>query len=78
MHEAGHSKPVLWINPEWWGGEGVESMFQEAEPHVHPWLIHVDVWQKSPQYCKVFSLQLKLKKKNKLKTLLSLNRKEIY
>ena len=22
MHEAGHSKPVLWANPEGWGGEG--------------------------------------------------------
>ena len=21
MHEAGHSKPVLWDNPEAWGGE---------------------------------------------------------
>ena len=28
--------------------------------HVHPWLIHVNVWQKPPQYCKVISLQLKL------------------
>ena len=27
--------------------------------HVHPWLIHVNVWQKPPQYCKVVSLQLK-------------------
>jgi len=23
--------------------------------HVHPWLIHVNVWQKPPQYCKVIS-----------------------
>jgi len=22
MHEAGHSKPVLWDNSEGWGGEG--------------------------------------------------------
>ena len=22
MPEAGHSKPVLWDNPEGWGGEG--------------------------------------------------------
>ena len=22
MHEAGHPKPVLWDNPEGWGGEG--------------------------------------------------------
>ena len=27
--------------------------------HVHPWLIHVDVWQKQLQYCKVISFQLK-------------------
>ena len=27
--------------------------------HVYPWLIHVNVWWKSPQYCKVLSLQLK-------------------
>ena len=24
------------------------------------WLIHVNVWQKPPQYCKVISVQLKL------------------
>ena len=30
--------------------------------HVHPWLIHVNVWQKPPQYCKIISLQLKFKK----------------
>ena len=29
--------------------------------HVHQWLIHVNVWQKPPQYCKVISLQLKKK-----------------
>ena len=37
----------------WEGGSGWRR-------HVHPWLIHVNVWQKSPQYCKVISLQLKL------------------
>ena len=26
--------------------------------HVNPWLIHVTVWQKPLQYCKVISLQL--------------------
>ena len=26
--------------------------------HVNPWLIHVNVWQKTLQYCKVISLQL--------------------
>ena len=33
--------------------------------HAHPWLIHVNVWQKTPQYCKIISLQLKLKKKKR-------------
>ena len=33
--------------------------------HVNPWLIHVDVWQKPLQYCKVISLQLiKINEKN--------------
>ena len=27
--------------------------------HVHPWLIHVNVWQKALKYCKVTCLQLK-------------------
>ena len=27
--------------------------------HVHLWLIHVNVWQKPLQYCKIISLQLK-------------------
>ena len=29
--------------------------------HVHPRLIHVSVWQKAPQYCKIISLHLKKK-----------------
>ena len=39
--------------------------------HVHPWLIHTNVFQKPPQYCKVISLQLK-KQINKQKTVLFL------
>ena len=31
--------------------------------HVNPLLIHVNVWQKPLQYCKVISLQLIKKKK---------------
>ena len=27
--------------------------------HEHTWLIHVNVWQKPLQYCKLISLQLK-------------------
>ena len=46
----------------WEGGSGWGT-------HVNPWLIHVNVWQKPLQYCKVISLQLikineKKKKKN--------------
>ena len=34
--------------------------------HVNPWLIHVSIWQKPLQYCKVISLQLiKINEKKK-------------
>ena len=36
--------------------------------HGHPWLIHVNVWQKPPRYCKVISFQLKKKNKNRAGT----------
>ena len=36
----------------WEGGSGLGA-------HVNPWLIHINVWQKSLQYSKVISLQLK-------------------
>ena len=42
MYEAGHSKPVLWDNPEGWGVEGGGRGFGTGVP------IHVDVWQKPP------------------------------
>ena len=36
--------------------------------HVNPWLIHVNVWQKPLQYCKVISLQIiKINEKRKRK-----------
>ena len=64
MYEAGHSKLVLWDNPEGWG-EGDRKEVQDLGTRVHPWLIHVDVWPKLPQYCKVISLKLnKLIKRN--------------
>ena len=59
MHEAGHPKPVLWDDPEGWGGVGGGSMVQDVGTHVYPWLIHVDIWQNPPQYCRVISLQFK-------------------
>ena len=65
MHEAGHPKLVLWDSPEGWDGEGCGRGVQDGGTHVHPWLIHVDIWQKPPQYYKVISLQFKKKKKKK-------------
>ena len=35
----------------WEGGSGWGT-------HVNSWLIHINVWQKPLQYCKVISLQL--------------------
>ena len=51
MHEAGHSKLVLWDSPEGWGGEEREGGVQDRGTHVYLWLIHVNVWHNPPQYC---------------------------
>ena len=58
---------VHWDDPEGWDGMGrkVEGGLGWGT-HVNPWLIHVNVWQKPLQYCKVISLQLiKINEKNK-------------
>ena len=52
MHETLHSGLVQWDDPEGWDGKGGSGW----GTHVHPWMIHVNVWQKPPQYCKVISL----------------------
>ena len=57
-HEAGHSKLVLWDNPEGWGGEGSGRGIQDGGTHVHPWLTPVNVWQKPPQYYKVVKVKV--------------------
>ena len=45
-----------------WGGRWEGALGWGT--HVNPWLIHVNVWQKALQYCKVISLQLiKIKEK---------------
>ena len=44
---------IGWVG-RWEGGSGLGT-------HVHPWLIHVNIWQKPLQYCKVISLQFKKK-----------------
>ena len=46
----GRPRRIGWRG-RWEGGSGWGA-------HVNPWLIHVNVWQKPLQYCKVVSLQL--------------------
>ena len=47
-------------------GWEVGGRFKREGTYVYLWLIHVDVWQKPTQYCKVITLQLKINRlKNK-------------
>lgn len=51
----------LWDNPQGWGGEGssgeglrtghIVKINQNEGTDEHPWLIHVNTWQKPPKYC---------------------------
>ena len=50
---------VHWDDPEGWYGEGGRRGVQDWEHVYTRGLIHVDVWQKQIQYCKLISLQLK-------------------
>ena len=59
MHQTGRPKLVHWDNPEGWDGEGGGRGVQDRGTHVHPQLIHVNIRQKPPEFCKVISLQLK-------------------
>ena len=49
---------VHWEDLEGWGWGGRRQGGSGWGTHVNPWLIHVNVWQKPLQYCKVISLQL--------------------
>ena len=40
-------------------GYGLQFQSYQDKFHVYLWLIHIDVWQKPSQYCKVIILQLK-------------------
>ena len=63
MHETGCSGLMHWNDPEGWDGEGGRRDGSRWRTLIHPWLIHVNVWQKPLQYCKVICFQLKKKKK---------------
>jgi len=58
MHETWHSKLVHWDDPEGCDGEGGGRGLRDGG-HMYMWLIHINVWQKPQQYCKVISIQLK-------------------
>ena len=45
------------MTPGGWDEEGGGR--EVLETRTLPWLIHVDVWQKTLQYCKAISFQLK-------------------
>ena len=60
MHDTGCSGLVHWDDPEGWFGEGGGRRGSGWATRVHPWWIHVDVWQN--QYNIVISLQLKKNK----------------
>ena len=61
-------RPGALGRPRGMGWRGRREGGSEWGTHVNPWLIHVNVWQKPLQYCKVISLQLiKINEKNKTK-----------
>ena len=51
MHETECSGLVHWDDPEGWDWGGKQEGGSGWGTHVHPWLIHVNVWQKPQQYC---------------------------
>jgi len=53
LHETGHPKPQRDRV-----GREIGAGFRMGETGVYLWLIHVHVWQKPSQYCKVIILQL--------------------
>ena len=67
--------------PRGMGWRGRQEGGLEWGTHVNPWLIHVNVWQKPLQYCKVISLQLievNEKRKRKKKHLKNRNKQMIF
>ena len=45
MHDTGCLGLVHWDDPEGWYGKGGGRGGSGWGPRVHPWQIHVDVWQ---------------------------------
>ena len=70
MHEAGHSKPELWENQRDGAGNEMGEGFRMGEHMCNPWLIHVNVWQKPPQYCNYPPIKKKKKDSGSLSSIL--------
>ena len=67
----GRPRGIGWRG-RWEGGSGWGI-------YVYPWLIHVSVWQKPLQYCKVISLQLiKINEKKKKEEIYTREKKKTY
>ena len=45
MEDTGCSGQVHWDDPEGWDGKGGGREGSGWGTHVHPWLIHDNVWQ---------------------------------
>ena len=56
----GTTKSVPCDNLEWGGGWGGRLGGRLRRGHIHLWLIHVDIQQKSTQYFKAIFIQLKI------------------
>ena len=66
MHETGCSGLVHWDDPEGWDGEGKGRGVSGWGTCVHPWLIHVNVWQNQYNIVKLKNKRnFKKKKKEK-------------
>ena len=46
-----------WVDPEGWDGEGGGGSSGWGTD-VHPWLTHVNLWQKPLQYCNYPSIKI--------------------
>ena len=67
-------KQELCINLEGWDGGG---SFKREGIYVYLWLIHVEVWQRTAEFCRAIILQLKKKKINLKKSHLPSYEQEI-
>ena len=62
LYDSGCSNSVLSDSLEGQDEVGVGGEFKGEGTYAYLWLIRVDVWQKSTQYCKAIILQLKINK----------------